>query len=123
MGMTQTTIRLTVNGRIHDVDAGDGALNCYARVKATGCRPPGGVEAGHGSYRHCIPNLQPWLAARPNRAQPARYRFLQAADAADDPGVLPRAAYHPFGHQTQPACAAPPDYPRKPSSVPTPSIP
>jgi len=27
-------------------------MTCYARVKANGCRPPGGVESGHGSLQN-----------------------------------------------------------------------
>src|SRR2546423_2570766 len=80
--------------------------------KPTGWPAPGTLEFQYGSDRYCIADLQPWLAARSDRAQPARYRFLQVADATDDPGVLPGSAGDLFGDQPQPACAAGRDHRR-----------
>src|SRR5438874_216976 len=81
-------------------------------AEPTGWPASGTLELRHGSDRYRIPDLQSWLAARPDRAQPARYRFLQVADATDDPGVLSGSAGDFFGDQSQPACAAGGDYRR-----------
>src|ERR1700736_2537976 len=91
--------------------------------KPTGWAAPGTVEFLYGSYRHRIPDLQPWLAARPDRPQPARYRFLQALDAADDPGILPGPARHLFGHQPEQAGSPRRSDRRKRASRPTRSCP
>ncbi len=74
--------------------------------KATGCPMSGALECPNDRYRHREQDLQSRLSARPDRAQPARYRFLQAFDAADDSGMLPGSAGDLFGHQSQRACAA-----------------
>jgi hypothetical protein len=42
----------------------------------------------HDEDRYCPTGLQPYLEARPDRPQPARYGFLQALDAADDLGAV-----------------------------------
>src|SRR5258708_26403703 len=80
--------------------------------KPTGWTAPGTVEFRHGSDRYRIADLQPWVGARSDRAQPARYRFLQVADAADDPGVLPGSGGDLFGDQPQQACTAGGDHRR-----------
>jgi hypothetical protein len=49
--------------------------------------------------RYRAPGLQPHLEARPDRAQPARYRFLQAADAADDLGHVSQGRCHLLADQ------------------------
>src|SRR5207237_9033487 len=50
-----------------------GALAWLARAKATGWAASGAIESRHGSHRHCKQDLQSRLAARSDRAQPARY--------------------------------------------------
>jgi len=47
-------------------------------AKATGCAASGAIGCPNDRYRHCEQDLQSRLAARPDRAQPARHRFLQA---------------------------------------------
>src|SRR3546814_3289616 len=44
--------------------------------------------------RPCNAHLQSWLAARSHCSKPARYRLLQAADAADDPAFASGRAGH-----------------------------
>src|SRR5260370_8029647 len=78
------------------------ALAWLGRAKVTGWAASGAIESPHGSHGHCKQDLQSRLAARSDRPQPARHRFLQATDATDDSGILPEPAGHLFGHQPQP---------------------
>src|SRR5262249_20341451 len=77
-----------------------------APTKPTGRHLVGALEFEYDSHRHSDPDLQPRLSARPDRTQPAGYRFLQAVDGANDPRVLSEPAGHVFGHQPLKACPA-----------------
>ena len=64
-------------------------------AKPTGCARAATLELSHDSDRYCAAGLQPHLEARPDHPQPARYRFLQAVDAADDLGAIPKVSRRP----------------------------
>src|SRR5215218_5288442 len=49
-------------------------------------------KSERGDHGYCQAGVRPHLEARSHRPQPARHRLLQALDAADDLGPLPRRA-------------------------------
>src|ERR1700744_3474265 len=77
-----------------------------ARLKATGWAARAALKFPHDSQRYRKQDLQPQLAAGSDHPQPARYRFLQAVDAATDPGLLSGSARDLFRDQPLPPCAA-----------------